>query len=184
MDAASEKTPLSRKARIYAGLLSAFLLFHLAVIIIVPNKQTYISGRFASVFMPYANLFEFSSGWSFFAPEPGPPPIYLEWALLDKNGEEIGQGRWPEVKDPYFFRDRQNRRIAATRFMASDDTHAEKMMVPVLCASDPRVHSVRLWKLVVGLPTLTDVADGKRTIGDEQDLDRRAVSLDFCGGET
>jgi hypothetical protein len=129
---------------------------------------------------PYVNVFELSSGWSFFAPEPGPPPVYIEWEKLAKDGRLIETGRWPDVKDPYFFRDRQNRRIAAARYMINGDSRADRMLTPYLCAQEPKAHAIRLWRLVAGIPGLFEVTGGTRTIYDEKALERNALSMSFC----
>src|SRR6476469_7797231 len=91
------------------AFLSLFLVFHLSAVVLAPNCQTYLGKVAAPLFEPYLNFFEFMASWSFFAPDPGPPPVFIEWESVDKNSTTLESNRWPILPNPYFFRERQNR---------------------------------------------------------------------------
>lgn len=159
--------------------LSIFLLFHLAVMLLVPNGDNRVGAASAPFMEPYVEFFEFSEHWSFFAPDPG-EPVYIQWELVNKIGATIGQGMFPDAKGPYLFGERQDRRLLAAVFMIFDDSKLVKIMVPYLCASNPQVDSVSLWKIVDSPISMEDAASGKRVLGDSSHRDRRFVSHSFC----
>lgn len=163
-------------------LLSIFLVFHLTCVLVAPNQATYLGATIAPLIRPYAEFLEFASSWSFFAPEPGPPPVFIEWEVLDEKGMRVANGNWPSKEDPYFLRERQNRRIATTKFMMATDGRTQGIMAPYLCRKHEGAHSVELWRVLQTIPSLSDVASGKRQIGDEQGVERRWVSRTFCQG--
>jgi len=160
--------------------LSVFIVFQLTVVLLAPNGDHYIGTLLKPVIEPYANFFELTNKWSFFAPDPGPPPVFVEYEVLAKHEETITQARFPQEKNPYFIRDRQNRRIASVEFMMPGEDRVEKVMVPYLCGKFPEAESVKLWRVAYQVPPIEDVASGKRKIGDEVNMERRVVSHTFC----
>lgn len=177
----AETASKSKTKWIQAGL-SLFLVYHLFALFIAPNSQTYLGYQVKAFVEPYLSLLEMVSGWNFFAPDPGPPPIFLEWDLLDDKGVAYERGRFPDFPSRFFWRERQNRRITLSRFMVNDDSHSERMFIPYLCEQNPKAHGVRLWKTSLTIPSLMEVADGKRKIGDEEGIERHPVTLSFCEG--
>jgi len=161
--------------------LSLFIVFHFSVVVLLPNSQTYLGLRSAWFFEPYAQVFLLMTKWSFFAPEPGPPPVFVEWELLDRKGATLEMGRWPSSPDPFFLRERQNRRIAAAQSMVDSDGRAERMIVPYLCEKNPLTFSVKLWGLMYAIPSLSEIATGTRRIGDEVGMNRHWIAHSFCG---
>lgn len=160
--------------------LSIVISFHLICAITVPSQGTYIASRVAWFAEPYMNFFELSSRWSFFAPDPGPPPFYIEYELLDQDGNSIAKSTFPEKESPYFLRERQNRRIAAARFMVGADERTHEGMAPYLCRSRAGVHSVRLWRVQEAIPALRDVARGEKEITTGDEIGRRWVAHSYC----
>lgn len=181
-----EKMKRSRKSRnigiALRVVLSLFLVFHLFAIILAPNRESHLTTWSAPVIEPYLDVLSLSATWNFFAPDPGPPPIFLEWELLDQKGGPVELGRVPAQQSPYFLRERQNRRLVSTRFMIFSNDRIEGIMVPYLCRDSKSVHSVRLWRVMHSIPSLSEVAEGKRKIGDEKNTDRRLVSHSYCEG--
>jgi hypothetical protein len=163
--------------------LSVFAVFHVFSVILAPNGQTYLGLKTVKFVEPYVDLFELTNAWSFFAPEPG-PPVFVEWELMGKNGESLGKDRWPQTPSPFFLRERQTRRLSSSQFMVGSDTLAEKMMTPYLCSHNPHAASVKIWRVIQGAPTMLEVAEGKRTVGDEKELKRMFVAHNFCEGRT
>jgi hypothetical protein len=164
---------------IKAGL-SLAILFQLFCVCLAPNRNAYLRSRFSSFTDPYTNVMGLASTWSFFAPEPGPPPLYINYEMFDKNGVSLRTGSWPDPKDKFFFSDRALRRGAATQFILSRPDDAVNMLIPYFCHRDPTIGSVRLWTSIYGIPPMEDVADGKRAIGDDVNLQHKALGYDFC----
>jgi hypothetical protein len=162
--------------------LSLFIAFQLMVMVLGPNGRNHLGEQLAPIVNPYLAFFELTQQWSFFAPEPGPPPVFIEYALLDAQGDELHKGRFPDMEHQPFLRERLNRRIAATEYMILDEVRTERIMLPYLCRKFPDAKSVRLWRLSYTIPSMAEVVGGKRLIGDEVDLDRHEISTSFCVG--
>ena len=164
--------------------LTGCIGFHLFSVILAPNSQSYLGTTVAGVVEPYINFLELTNSWSFFAPDPGPPPVFLQFEVFDKSGASLGRGRWPDFPDTFFLRERQNRRVAAAEFMMVSGLRSERMMVPYLCGKTPGAHSVSLHKSHIPIPTIWDVRDGKAKLGDEDTLERTLISHNFCGDKS
>ena len=182
MEYTAEKGRLWRRVR--RGVLSAFVVFHLAAVTLAPNTNSLIGKKLVPVFEPYLSFFELTNSWSFFAPDPGPPPVFVEWELLDKSGNMVGTGSMPEGMRTAGMRESLNRRLAAVEFMILSDDRIQKMLVPYLCRKQQGVHSVKVWKKMIPIPPIDDVANGKRALDDGEQTDRRWVSRTFCDGGT
>ena len=81
--------------------LSLFLVFHLFCVLLVPNSDNYMGEFFLKVTQPYLFFLELTNTWNFFAPNPE-PPIYIDYQLIDAQGQPYFSGRWPDIKEPYF----------------------------------------------------------------------------------
>ncbi len=160
-------------------LLTLFLLFHLSVLLITPNKENYFGYRLFHVFQPYVNFFEFSSEWTFFSPDPS-PPLYIDWKIFDQAGAEIKSGSFPETISPFIVGDRQVRRISATRFMLMGDGLAQKTLVPYLCHQTPGAYSVRMTRIFQNPPKMIEIIEGKKEPGDTSAYDRADLGMEFC----
>jgi hypothetical protein len=160
--------------------LSLAIVFQLFCVCFAPNRNAYLRARFSGVTDPYTSVAGLASTWSFFAPEPGPPPIYIEYELFDHTGNLLRKSTYPDPQEKLFFSDRVLRRGASTQFLLSHPNYVLAMLVPYFCNLDSNVGSVRLNSVVYGIPSIQEVADGTRSIGDEADLHRKSLGFDFC----
>jgi hypothetical protein len=161
-------------------IFSLWLGFHVFCLVFSPNANNWLGTKVAFVVEPYVNTLEISSPWNFFAPDPGPPPVFVEWELLDDKTNQIGTGRFPTSPDPFLIRERQNRRISLARFLVQADDRSRLVMGRELCRKHPEAFSVRIWRVIHTLPGLGDVVSGKRKIGDDVGQDRRFAGHEFC----
>lgn len=166
--------------RLKRALLSVAVFFQLCVVLVAPNKDTYHGQYLAPVLGPYMAFFEMGSAWNFFAPDPGPPPMFLEWEAFKEDGGMIENSRFPEMRNPYFFNDRQTRRVALTRFFFFDDGRFMGIWGDYICRKNPETYGVRLWKTLYTIPKLFDVQKGKRAFGDDVGAERKSVGTHFC----
>jgi hypothetical protein len=160
--------------------LSVAIVFQLFCVCFAPNRNAYLRNRFSSFTDPYTNFMGLASTWSFFAPDPGPPPLYIEYEIFDKKGGSLRSGTWPSPDEKFFFTDRALRRGAAAQFMLSHPDYAMNMLIPYFCQNDSEIGSVRLWTTIYSTPSLQEVAEGKRTIGDDVNLEKKSLGYDFC----
>ena len=172
---------LSVRARWIRRGLSLFIVFHLVAVFLAPNGDNQVGLKFGKMVNPYLNFFEMTNCWNFFSPNPE-PPIYIEFEVMDASGQILERSTWPDRKDPFFIRERQNRRVSATDFMIAAELRTEKMMVPYLCGRAPLAHGVRLWRVMYTFPTAQQVVQGERVLGDDVGVERRFVSYSSCEG--
>lgn len=200
----------SPKYRILKLGLSAGILFHLVAIAYSPNSETELGTFLNPLFQSYLHFFEFTTSWSFFAPDPGSFLVYFEWELLGKQGEQLELGQFPDLVaesagDSNFLlkQEQDMRKLSVSRFMAAYDARAEKMLIPYLCFSSSRqgtssfhhqgtpslrqgaplleaVDSVRLWKVIELIPPLKEIALGHRKIEDARGRERHWITHAYC----
>jgi hypothetical protein len=163
------------------AFLSVVVLFQLLVVTVGPNKETYHGYLLAPVLEPVFNALEFGSNWSFFAPDPGPAPMRLEWEALDERGEVLSTGAFPESGYPFWINERQTRRVSIARFFYYSDERHLTVWGSWLCRSNPGVHGFRLWKAMGEIPNLFKVQSGEKRIEDGAEFpDRASVGNVFC----
>jgi hypothetical protein len=162
------------------------------------------------VYQPYFQFFNFTSRWSFFAPDPGTRLLHLEWELLGKNNEQIEYSRFPlesfgvdsseivsnapnEFRSkfthsksfvfPLFQHEQEMRELSLAHLMAESDTRAEEVLIPYLChrrLNPGDVVSVRLWRVIDPLPTQSEVLSGRQKAGDHFRRERQWIAQRFC----
>ncbi|MGZ3704342.1 MAG: hypothetical protein ACXVC4_21305, partial [Bdellovibrionota bacterium] len=150
-------------------LVSAFLLFHLFGVLVAPNAASYLGFTVAPVYHPYLNFFGLGSTWSFFAPEPFYQPIYIDYVVNRKEKAPVN-GRFPDEVNPFWMRDRYNRRIGLARMILSTDENIRNMFVNYLCHEYPDMESANLWRVDAMEPSLEMVQKGEKKITDAAEL--------------
>lgn len=180
--AATECRTSSRKRKMpnRRALLSLVLVFQLIVVFIGPNKDTYHGYLLAPVIEPIYNVLEFGSNWSFFAPDPGPAPVRLEWEILDEKGAIVRTGFFPEEGYPYWMNERQTRRVALARFFYFSDERHLNVWSSWLCRSNTDASGIRLWKSEAKIPNLFKVQKGEESIAVTTFGERKSVGNVFC----
>ncbi|MGZ3692970.1 MAG: hypothetical protein ACXWQO_01885 [Bdellovibrionota bacterium] len=159
--------------------VSAVLLFHLVGVLTSPNPYSFLSQSISRVYRPYMNFFGLAHTWGFFAPEPISPPMYLDYELEVKNHVPVS-GRFPDETNPFFFRDRHNRRMSMSRFIASSDENIRNMFVHYLCQQNPGMISGKLWRSVGTQPSLEMVQRGEKKMTDPVEFKIEALGTYFC----
>lgn len=161
-------------------LASAWLCFHLFAVLIVPASVHYVASRTRGLVEPYVNLLGINTTWNFFAPEPGPPPVFVEFEAIDSAGNQITRGYWPNPESPYFWRERQNRRVALARYMLGETARAERLMGVFLCRRNPGAHAIRMWRTMYDVASLPSVAEGRATIKSDTIQKRDWIAEQSC----
>lgn len=161
-------------------VLSLLIGFHVFAVIVAPNMESYFGESSRPLVGPYLELLELTNRWSFFAPDPGPPPIHIEYAIEGAGGETQSSGDWPEADGTYFIQERRTRRIAAAEFMIQSPVRIERMMLPFLCSSAPGVSAVTLWRAWNPIPSMEEVRSGAQKLHDPRRTQRELLSHSFC----
>ncbi|MGE3759713.1 MAG: hypothetical protein AB7H97_18245, partial [Pseudobdellovibrionaceae bacterium] len=74
-------------------LISVWLVYHMATIILMPNGTSIVGRKYQHLFLNYANSISLNTTWNFFSPDPA-HTIYLEYVVFFEN--DLGE----EIKDP------------------------------------------------------------------------------------
>lgn len=160
-------------------LVSAALLFHLGGILLAPNPSSYLSQSLSFIYRPYTNFLGMAHTWGFFAPEPISPPMYIDYVAEKKSGPPTS-GRFPPEQNPYFFRDRHNRRMSLSKFILNSDDNIRNMFVRYLCIQEPDISAINLWRVVGTQPSLKMVQDGEKKMTDPVDFKIEVLGTYYC----
>jgi hypothetical protein len=161
-------------------ILNLFVIYHVLVVVLSPNITSDLGSKFSPFISVYAGIFGLGSTWSFFAPDPGPPPLFLEWEILGEQNAVVGLGQIPEKSSPFWLVERQNRRFVLVRNLYLDHGRHLIVMGNYLCRLYPKSSGVRLWKSIHTVPTHHEVQSGQRKIDDEFGVLRSSVGTHFC----
>jgi len=170
---------MEKKSVVWKILISLFLLFHLFGVFLTPNPRSFLANAVSPIYRPYMNFLGLQHTWGFFAPEPLSPPLYIDYVLDQKNAPAI-TGRFPSEKSPFFFRDRQNRRMSLAKFLASSEDHLRNMFMNHLCNQYPETTQARLWRVTITQASLEMVRSGKKKITDPVDSKIEILGTFYC----
>ena len=154
--------------RILKVVLSAFIVYHLATILILPNGSSLMGRKLGRYFIPYANTFALNTAWVFFSP--GPAPMYYLEYEVEKGGASTFAD--PEAESPKYqyppkrrdlFDDGYNRRLYEMRFFSLNEDRLRQTLVPYLCRQHPEAESITIQSVVERV----------------QDIERAGLDADF-----
>lgn len=167
---------MSQLKKAIAPLVWVGIAFHFLVIILIPNRESYLNQVLSPIFLPYSNFLNVNTAWQFFSPDPG-PPVYL---LSTVRGADavLAEEFMPPEKDEFFWRQKFNRRIAVMRFATKDPERARRVLVPYYCHLYPEAVSVTIDKIQVPVPSLESIRAG----GALNDLSSQVTSF-YTSGE-
>ena len=168
--------PLKSPVRL---LVSAALVVHLLGVVTSPNRVSFLTQTLAPVFYPYLSVLGLYSTWSFFAPEPFYAPVHIDYKIERRGGMPL-EGRFPPAENPYFFRDRYNRRISLTRQIIGTEGNIKGMLMSWLCHQHPDLDSAQLWGVMATIPSLEQVKLGDRKITDPAELRTEVLGTHYC----
>ncbi len=162
------------------AFLSLVLFFLLTVVVVGPNKDNSFGRLMQPIYEPIFNGMELGSPWSFFAPDPGPGPVRLEWEIMDDTGSILRTGFFPDGGYPYFINERQTRRVAMTRFYFFADQRHLNVWSSWLCRSNLDASGIRLWKSEAMIPNIFKVQTGEEDLSNTTFGERKSIGNVFC----
>jgi hypothetical protein len=145
--------------RVLSVFLWLLLIYHLFIIVLIPNRESFLNARIAPAILPYANFLNMNTAWQFFAPDPG-PPIYLV-AKVSQDTNVLAEEWYPPEKDEFRFRQFFNRRIATMRFLSKDPARAKQVLIPWLCTKYEKATTVIVERVSIGVPSIDSVRQGQ-----------------------
>lgn len=125
-------------------LLSLFILYHLAMVFIIPHYMSMIHERLMPYFVSYAHTLSFTTSWDFYAPNPT-YYYYFTYEVIDSKNK-VGTFRWPpsrkESKRIYL---NHNRLIYHARyFIMSGQRSIRRHFMPYLCYLHPEATEITM----------------------------------------
>lgn len=160
-------------------LLSIFLIFHLFGVLVAPNPTSYLYIAAAPIYKPYMNGLGLGNTWSFFAPEPVFPQMFLDYVIEYKDGQ-TARGRFPDEENTFFFRDRHNRRMSMARFIMAQESNWQNMFVNYLCAQNKEASAIKLWRMTGQPPSLEMVRSGEKKATDAVNFKIDILGTYYC----
>jgi len=139
-------------------ILSLFILFHLSVVLLIPNPHSYLNQQLKWLFTPYANVLGIHVNWQFFSPDPGQ-------AIFFEIEADIGQDKntthyFPAIKNTTFWRQTQNRRIAVKNIIGKQPYLLSSILIPAISRQNPGYTNIDISLVTVKFPSLQEVQDG------------------------
>ncbi len=133
-------------------LVSLFIVYHLLMVFISPNRLSMIHEKLMPYFISYAHTLSMDVSWSFYAPNPY-SYFYFEYEVIYTN-DRVNTFRWPpsrkESKRNIF---NYNRFISQTLFfMLAGPRKLRRYFLPYLCHLHPESKEITAQAIVEDRP--------------------------------
>jgi hypothetical protein len=149
-----------RVGMILKALFSVWIVFHLLVMVIMPNGVSYPGRLLGAVIYPYAAVIGLNVSWNFFSPDPA-HTMYLKFTLFEED--ELGQPQadprtisMPEERDRGVWDLGRRRDLYAMRYFMLDPRRLEAVVGPWLCRHYAPVSVIRIEHIVDSIPSLDE----------------------------
>lgn len=141
-------------------LLSLFICFHVAVVVIMPNGMSFFGRAFGGVIRPYAAVIGLNTSWNFFSPDPA-HTMYLKFTIHfeDEDGNPTREPEelyFPEARDEVERDLSKRRELYAMRYMILDPRRIDAIIGPWLCRRHPGASVVHIEFVISSIPTLDE----------------------------
>ena len=159
--------------------LSLFLIYHLAVILILPNSGSYLGRKTEHLITPYANYLGLNTTWNFFSPDPA-QTMFLKYTIWSSSDdEEPIQGFIPPEKEKIVLDSSKRRLLYAMRFLILDTQRMKSILAPWLCRQHPGAEIVKMEHILEPIPNLE-----RAGLGEERATEgRKLLELSYeCNG--
>lgn len=165
MDWLKTRTPVFIQ-KIFKKIFFVFCIYHLFVMVVMPNSSSILGRQWGNYFAPYANLIGMNGTWEFFSPEP-PHPLYFDYKVYFENdiGEDLKpseEGFFPEWKIDRTLDPNHIRLKNAVRFFAINRKAVEQSFVHWLCRKHEGATRVRIEEILEPVEQLDNVAQANQ----------------------
>lgn len=153
-------------------LLTLFLLYHVVVIVLMPNAGSILGRRWGHYIAPYANTLGMNATWEFFSPDP-PQPFYFDYSVYfeteegDEKREPI-DGYFPDWRTERTLHPNKIRLKNAVRFFALTRASVEQAFIGYLCRKYPEANRVRVRQMLELVPPLEKARLGEWSLEDNR----------------
>lgn len=144
------------------AIFSAFIVFHLAVIVISPNSSSYPGRAFSWLLQPYGAALGLNTPWNFFSPDPAHTMylrLQLHWQNEDgsfaRDSEELF---FPRARDLREMDLSKRRELYAMRYLMLDPRRVEALFGPWVCGRYQGLSNLTVEHIVQPIPDLDKAA--------------------------
>lgn len=149
-------------------LLSLWIVYNIAVMLIMPNVGSYLGRSLSRFITPYAGAVGLSAGWDFFSPDPA-HTLYIEYTVYFPDSEKGVDGEVREPIEGYFPPEKnqpvhdpvRKRDLYATRYMALSPKRLRVVFGPWLCRQYPGASQVNARIIIETVPSLDKAVQRK-----------------------
>lgn len=143
---------------LWAVLFSVFLIFHVFVIVLMPNGMSYPGRALGPLVQPYAAILGLKTSWNFFSPDPA-HTMYLKMTLFwqDEDGgfsREAEELYFPEARNGRVMDVSKRRELYAMRYLMLDSKRVEALLGPWVCKRYPGLTALEIQQVVEPIPDL------------------------------
>lgn len=133
---------------IFKAIVHLWIVFHVTLILIMPNSGSFIGRYYEKWILPYTNTIGLNSAWSFFSPDPS-LIFTMKYRLLflNENGEELKpsiDGQYPRYSSGNFINPIRMRELYTFRFFNLIDSYRENFLFPWLCRQNTGASHVEI----------------------------------------
>lgn len=192
------RAPTGPGVRIFKVLLSIFIAYHLAAMLVIPNVGSLIGQDVSRFFLPYVNFFDFNTVWQFFSPNVT-STSYLQYQFSFPSGnsatepndngttvEESPIHKFPPLDGiGHPWDDSFGRQFSSLRFFLSVPDSFEKVFVPYLCRLSPNANGVWVQEINEKLPPIGRyLHDGIHDQSERQEMPMQKFECRASSGES
>lgn len=128
-------------ASLWKGVLSLWIIFHVFLILVLPNSSSYLGRILPWWAVSYGNSLSLHSNWNFFSPDPA-HSMYFHYKVFfqDQNQTDLQEpveGYLPSYKIDREMSLRHRRELYEMRFMVLKTQRIQKFIAPWLCKKYP-----------------------------------------------
>lgn len=167
-------------------LLSAFLIFHVTAILVLPNPESIIFRRVEKIFVNYGNLLGINTTWRFFSPNPLIRMFEYEVVENDAYAEyavEVERHRWPASVEAVGTREGFNRRLSYAMIMMANQLYLREILAPYLCRFHPLAKALNFYAVHREFPSVEKAQTYVSGREDLEKMDRMGLGEYPCGEE-
>ena len=172
------------KSTLIKILASAFILFHISSVFVLPNPEGILYRHWSWV-TNYGNLFGFNTTWRFFSPNPLIRVLEYDVFYRDQTGDlQMSSFQYPKPLSQEPSREVYNRKMTNGMFMLSRGDHFDKTLGVKLCSWHPRAETIAIYTKGRVFPSVEKSRFEGSRVSDIGAIERIHVKDLECSGET
>ena len=158
-------------------LLSCAIVFHLWMVVVIPNGDSYFVYTWGKMIYPYVSTLGIGSSWQFFSPDPA-PAVYYEIRAL-QAGEEIASTIYPNESEQPWFRPNVSRRNSVKNIFMRYPKYTTEVLVPYFCRQYPQADLISIRKKMLRSVSYVAAIEGQ-ALNDRNWATYEEIGEEYC----